>query len=88
MVHKNRSKTKNVLSYGVAIDFTRHIDWLLNSLKLNNLMMKRAELFKLLSSFHNENEKSAEFQSNQYVIELIINNVLLISWKSHPFYGS
>ena len=65
LIHKTRYKTEKFLSYGVAIDFTRHIRRLLNPLKLNNLLMKRAELVKMLSSFYNKNEKSEKSQSNQ-----------------------
>ena len=65
LIHKNRCKTEKFLRYAVAIDFTRHIDRLLNYLKFNNLMMKRAEFVEMLSSFYNKDEKSEKSQSNQ-----------------------
>ena len=52
LIHKNRCKTEKFLSYAVAIDFTRHIDRLLNYPKFNNLMMKGAELAKMLSNIY------------------------------------
>ena len=79
VIHKTRCKTEKFLSYGVAIDLARHIGRLLNSLKFKNLMMKGAELAKMLSSFYNKNEKSEKSQSKQYVIRLILNTLLLIS---------
>ena len=64
-IHKNIFKTEKFLSYGVAIDFSRHINRLLNALKFNNPMMEGAELVKMLSCSYKQNENSEKSRSNQ-----------------------